>query len=167
VIKELNKRLDAFTSSKDQFDDVTMLIVKSEEEKLSLHYEKKDYSVIDEVVDKFNEKFFYIDSEVKAKVGIILDELINNFISYETREDLVMDFDFSIIKNVLTIQIKTNGNDYDPFKNHKDKYLTSKDKDATLGGFGIKIVKEFVDSHKYEYIDNHSIITLTKKLSQK
>lgn len=167
VIKELNKRLDDFTSSKDQFDDVTMLIVKSEEEKLSLHYEKKDYSVIDEVVDKFNEKFSYIDSEVKAKVGIILDELINNFISYETRDDLVMDFDFSINKNVLIVQIKTNGNDYDPFKNHKDKYLTSNDKDASIGGFGIKIVKEFVDSHKYEYIDNHSIITLTKKLSQK
>ena len=48
-----------------------------------LRYEQKDYAVIDDAINKFEEHFADVDDETRAHVGIALDELLNNLISYE------------------------------------------------------------------------------------
>ena len=164
IIKSINESLLAFTGKKEAFDDVTMIALSSQSPRLSLKYRKKDYSLITEATDLFNDKYSYLPTKFKSEVGVILDELLNNYISYEKREDLEISIDFEIKNEKMFIIITTNGNDYNPFVNHKDKYIKSQDEEIELGGFGIKIVKDLVDSYKYEYKDNHSIITLTKKL---
>ena len=164
ILSNMNKSLDEFIGDKEQFDDITMLFIKNKNSVLKLHYETKDYQIITDIVDKFNDAFSFLNMEVKSSVGIIVDELINNYISYDPREDLVIDFEASVIKDELHMKITTNGSDYDPFLNHKDKYLTKENENPELGGFGIKIVKDLVNSYKYEYIDGHSIITLIKNI---
>ena len=164
VIDKLRKNFKEFTRGKEQFDDITMLLIKNKEHDLNLHFEKKDYTVIDEIVDTFNEKYSFLSAEVKSAVGIAIDELVNNLVSYEKRKDLIIDVEFSIKSDKLHIKIISNGDDYDPFMNHKDKYYTGEEENSELGGFGVKLVKDLMDSYKYEYKDNHSIVLLSKNI---
>lgn len=160
VIKKLNDNLNSFTGNKEQFDDITMVLLKNKETKLDLHYEKKDYEIINDIVDKFNDAFSYLEERTRASVGIIIDELVNNLISYEKREDLVIDIHFEYLKGELKLVITSNGEDYDPFKNHKEKFLDKFHSEIAPGGFGLLIVKDLTKSHKYSYKDGHSIIEL-------
>ena len=160
VISKLNDNLNSFTGNKEQFDDITMVLIKNKEAKLDLHYEKKDYEIINDIIDKFNDSFSYLDENKRASVGIVIDELVNNLVSYEKREDLVIDIHFEYNKDELKLVIASNGDDYDPFKNHKEKFLDKFHSEIAPGGFGLIIVKDLAKSHKYLYKDGHSIIEL-------
>lgn len=160
VIKKLNDNLNSFTGNKEQFDDITMVLIKNKETKLDLHYEKKDYEIINDIVDKFNDAFSYLEEKTRASVGIIIDELVNNLVSYEKREDLVIDIHFEYLKGEVRLVITSNGEDYDPFNNHKEKFLDKFRSEIAPGGFGLTIVKNLTKSHKYSYKDGHSIIEL-------
>ncbi|MCR4561904.1 MAG: SpoIIE family protein phosphatase [Bacilli bacterium] len=162
IISTMTKRLDEFVGEQEVFDDVTMMVV---EPGVSLHlsYDKKDYSIIEDAVDKFNESFDDLSIEVKSKVGIILDELMNNLISYEKREDLVIDLDFILLDETLRILIRDNGDDYDVLANHKEKYANKGD-DLEVGGFGIAIVKDLAKEVTYEYLAGHSVMKIIMDL---
>lgn len=160
VIDQMNNSLEEFVEGKEQFDDVTMLVVKNQIDELNLSYDKKDYSIITEIVDTFNTSFSFLKDEVKASAGIVIDELVNNLISYEKREDLKIDISFKIKNDNLMIVIKSNGNDYDPFTNHQEKYYDDYNDEIKEGGFGLSIIKDIAKSHDYKYKDHHSIITI-------
>ena len=161
LLKKINDKLDEFTKGNEQFDDVTILVVKNRDGELKLHYEKKEYEIIPEIVDKFEETFSFLKVDTKSAVGIIIDEIVNNYISYEEREDLVIDVHFFIKNKELILQISSNGGDYDPFANNQEKYLEEFSLDLPEGGFGVSIVKDLSKSQKYEYKDGRSVIEIT------
>lgn len=163
VINKINSRFDAFTDCKEQFDDITLLITKFKDNELKLHYEKKDYEIISEIVDQFNDAYPFLKEETKASMGIIIDEIVNNLISYEKREDLVIDIEFSLLKDDLKMRIISNGDDYDPFENHKEKYLEKFHSEIEEGGFGLSIIKDLSKSYSYKYKNGHSIIEIIVK----
>lgn len=160
VINRINTSFDSFTNSKDQFDDVTMLLVKSCSAELKLNYKNSDYHIITDAVDKFNEKFSFLSEKTKASVGVILDEILNNYISYEKRDDLEINVEFSLVKDGLQLVLSNNGTDFNPFKNHQEKHLDKFDHELEPGGFGLTIVKDLSKSYSYEYRKGHPTITV-------
>ena len=156
----MNQNLESFVGEEEQFDDVTMLVIKNQDHKLHLSYDKKDYEIIPEIVDRFNDAFAYLPEEVKGSTGIIIDELVNNLVSYEKREDLKIGADFKIENDELVIVISSNGDDYDPFKNHKKKYAEGFDMEMNEGGFGLSLIKNFAKEWSYKYEDHHSYVTI-------
>ncbi len=160
VINRINTSFDSFTNSKDQFDDVTMLLVKSCSAELKLHYENSDYHIITDAVDQFNEKFSFLSEKTKASVGVILDEILNNYISYEKKDGLEIDVEFSLVKDGLQLVLSNNGSDFNPFKNHKEKFIDQFDHEIEPGGFGLTIVKDLSKSYSYEYRKGHPTITV-------
>lgn len=160
IIEIMHAALEEFVEDKEQFDDVTMLVVKTHKDELNLSYDEKDYKIISDIVDKLNANFSFVEEETKSKAGIVIDELVNNLISYEKREDLKIDVKFVYEKEKLTIEIRCNGNDYNPFANHKEKYLDSFHPEIEEGGFGLSIIKDLAKSYKYEYKDGHSIVKI-------
>ena len=164
IIKSMYEGLENFTNQKEAFDDVTMLALKIKGSSLHLKYEEKNYDIITKATDEFIDKFAYLPTKIKSEVGIIIDELANNLISYEEREDLVVEFVFESKEDELILKVISNGHDYNPFENHNNKYYSDESDIAGVGGFGIKIVKDLVKSYSYEYKDNHSIVTLVKNL---
>ena len=158
IIGKINKSLEEFVGDEEQFDDVTMIVARYKDNNLKLHYEKKDYEIITDMTDKFNEEFSYIPEEKRFSVGIIIDEMVNNLVSYEKREDLAIDVEFKLTKGELKMRIISNGEDYNPFENHKEKYLEEYHSEIEEGGFGLSIVKDLSKSHKYEYKNGCSII---------
>ena len=99
-------------------------------------------------------------AECQQHPGIIIDELVNNLVSYEEREDLKIDVSFIKEQSSLSIIVRCNGNDYNPFANHKEKYLEEFQPDIEEGGFGLSIIKDLAKSYDYNYKDNHSIVTI-------
>ncbi|MDY6276528.1 MAG: SpoIIE family protein phosphatase [Bacilli bacterium] len=160
VINRINTSFDSFTNSKDQFDDVTMLLVKSCSNELKLNYKNSDYHIITDAVDKFNEKFSFLSEKTKASVGVIIDEILNNFLSYEKKDDLEINVEFSLVKDGLQVVLSNNGSDFNPFKNHQDKHLDKFDHEIEPGGFGLTIVKDLSKSYSYEYKNSHPTITV-------
>lgn len=158
VIANMKKDLASFVGEQEPFDDTTMMIIENKGD-FHLHFEKKDYSIIEEAVNAFDEHFKPLSKEIKAKVGIIFDELLNNLVSYEKRPDLVIDVTGKIKGDDLILVISSNGADYDILANHKPKYATTHE-DFELGGFGVAIVKDLTKDVSYEYKDGHSIVTM-------
>ena len=155
-----NEKLKEFVGEEEQFDDITMIALENKDNTLKLSYDKKDYSIIEDALNKFEESFSALDSETKAHVGIALDELLNNLVSYEKREDLKIDIDFKLVSSGFEVVITCNGDEYNPFnKTHKDK-LEKIDENTAPGGFGVSLVKTISKKQKYEYKNNSSIITL-------
>ena len=167
VLNSINSSFDSFVNGRDQFDDVTMLLVKSRKTELKLHYDKKDFSVITDVTDQFSKQFAYLSDKTKASVGIIIDEILNNFISYEKKDDLEIDVEFSLVKEGLQLVLSNNGSDYNPFKDHQEKFLDKFHHEIEPGGFGLKIVKDLSKSYSYEYKKGHPTITLVVEQSIK
>ena len=158
LIETFNHKHVEFIQDEEQFDDITMLVFKASDNKLHLSYDKKDYSIIEDATNKFFENYSFLDKTIKSHVGIVLDEILNNQISYEKREDLKIELDFIYKNNALEITIISNGEDFNPFFELKDKNKTSKDEQ--IGGHGINIIKSLSKKQKYEYKDSHTFITL-------
>ena len=158
LISTINDKHDEFIQDEEQFDDITIVALKRKDDELHLSFDKKDYSIIEEATDRFFEEFSYIDESTKSHVGIVLDELLNNLISYEKRDDLKIDIDFSYSHNTLEIVITANGDDYNPFDSLKDKSVPQEN--DKLGGHGINLVKSFTKKQKYTYKNNQSIISM-------
>lgn len=159
-IKYMNIKLLEFVGDKEQFDDISMIFANAVSSELHLHYEEKDYSIIEDAANAFSSQFPSISPKIKSKVGIILDEILNNRISYEAIENLVIDIEFKFKENKLLMVISDNGSDYNLIEKGEDKYATESE-NLELGGFGIMLIKEFADKLTYEYKNNKSIISIT------
>ena len=156
LVNTLNNKHIEFTKGEEQFDDITMLMVKMRSNKLHLSFDKKDYSIIEEATNKFFESYPDLDVEKKAHVGIVLDELLNNIVSYEKEKDLKIDIDFTYENSELTLKITSNGEKFDPFKNGTPKNTKSDE----IGGHGINIVKNLTKKYKHQYINENNVLTL-------
>ena len=164
ILNNMSKALEEFVGEEEQFDDVTMLVIKNNDHKLHMSYNKKEYEIIDDIVDTFNMNFSTLPTETRSAAGVIIDEVINNLISYETREDLEIDLDFEATKKELNIVISCNGHDYNPFENHKEKYLEEYKDDIEEGGLGISIIKDLAEKYSYKYENNRSILSFSVKI---
>ena len=154
LIAVLHQSHLGFIQNEEQFDDITMLAFQAHCQQLHLAYDQKDFVIIEDATDKFYAQYPYLDEGIKAHVGIVLDELLNNLISYENREDLTINLDFEYSNDELRLTIVSNGEDFNPFT-HSSK--ANKDK---LGGHGINLVKTLTKKQHYEYKNNKSVIAL-------
>lgn len=161
TIEQITNELSNFVGDNEAFDDTTMMIIRFNSNSLSLSFDKKDPSIIEDTVNAINENFPLLDKEKKSKASIIVDELLNNLISYEKRDDLHIDLNISLDKDELTIVIKSNGDDYNPFSEHKEKFLNDYSNDISEGGFGISLVKSLSKEYSYRFENNQSIVEIS------
>ena len=155
------KAQEAFVNSEEVFDDVTMVVFQTNDNKLHLSYGKEGVSIIEEIVNKFENTFPYLTNKEKSEAGIIIDEIVNNIISYSENDKLEFSIDFEMRDNKLTIVFTDNGKKFNPL-DRKDKYLDGYSDDVEIGGFGISLVKSLSKSQKYEYKDKKNILTVVK-----
>ena len=163
LIDNMNTALTNYVKGVEAFDDVTMLLVELRSDELHLQYREKDPNVITDACDTFEEKFVFLNQVCKSEVGIILDEMLNNYVSYIEAEQVEIDVDFFIKDSYLTIRFTTNGAAFDPLQK-EDKYLEEYSEDMVEGGLGISIVKNLSDTVNYEFVNGKNVFTITKKI---
>ena len=162
----MNDSLNEFTSSDDQFDDVTMLVISIKSNELNLNYKNPSFEIIEDAINKFNDKYSYIDKQILSEVNIIFDELLNNYISYEKIDNLEINIDTKIVDDELQLTFINNGVEFNPLL-IDDKYIEEYSEDLKLGGFGITIVKNLSKNIEYIRKNNKNILIINKKFAPK
>lgn len=163
-LSNMKGELATFVGDEEAFDDVTMMIIELKTPKLHFKFENPNYDIIDIVNNRVNDYYSYVDSKVLSEVNIIFDELLNNYVSYEDKEKLIIEIDIELKDNVFIFDIENNGIEFNPLDTHEKK-IEEFDPDMPLGGLGIRLVKKLSTDIKYQRKDNKNILKIKKAIN--
>jgi serine/threonine-protein kinase RsbW len=101
------------------------------------------------------------------QISLVLEELLLNCIDYgypESGKDRIV-VTVSVDPESLTCRISDGGVAYDPFTEAPPPDITSALADRRIGGLGVHLVKQMMDSVSYQRIDGRNTVTVVKRLS--
>ena len=167
--------VNAFVDGAEQSDDLTLLVVrytpKSEtllsQESITLKNDLSQVPDLNKFVMSFLDRL-NIDSSLESKIKLAVEEAVVNVIDYAypagTQGDITVDasFDGTFLKFVVT----DSGKPFDPTEGGRvDTTLSAEER--PIGGLGIFLVRELMDSINYERIDGQNVLTLKKNINHK
>ena len=165
--------VEQFAGEADQFDDITILVYRLQEAPAMAERNSLELSIPADIaelarVQQGTEKFA-ADSNMPAgaaqKMNIVLDELLNNTISYGFEDAEGHEIQLAIESNEdhVTLRISDDGIPFNPFTlSNPDTSLSIEERD--IGGLGVMLVKELTDSQVYQRLSDRNVITLTIKI---
>ena len=106
------------------------------------------------------------DPSVSIQMNLAIEEAVVNVMSYAYPVGIVGNviIEAQANEDCLTFTIIDNGTPFDPTaKSEVDTTLSAEER--PIGGLGIHLVRQLMDSINYERIDNKNILTLRKKLA--
>jgi PAS domain S-box-containing protein len=157
-----------------QSDDITILaltysnqIQEGEVKSLALEILNK-YEEMPIVFDSWKKfaKENAIDDKLRRNVSVVIDEFLNNIISYayEDEIDHVIEIVFKLSGNRFVMSLIDDGKPFNPFEKDSLKSLNTPHQERKLGGFGIHFVKSIMDEYHYDRKIDKNEITLIKVL---
>jgi len=174
VTRDSLEAVEAFANGAEQSDDITILAYQAlqpeeayQRNVLDLAIEAELGRIADvlEAVQAFAEQVD-LPTGVGQKLGIILDELLNNSISYGFEDPSGHEIGVHIHTSThrLTLKVSDDGIPFNPFTlSNPDTSLGIEDRQ--IGGLGVMLVREMTDSQDYERQSGRNIITLGINLS--
>lgn len=167
VLETVHRDVNQFVGDADQFDDITMLCIEMKEagpamQKLNLAPTLEN---LPRASAFFEDALTAADLPMKlvAQVNVVVDELFSNIARYSGATTATLGC--AISGGVLTLRFTDNGRPYDPTaKPDPDVTLSAEERD--IGGLGIFMVKQLMDTVAYEYADGLNILTVSKTISR-
>lgn len=171
LIDIIVENVKEFENGTEQFDDITVLALQYLQDKdqhaseLSSIKIRNKISEMPKIIDHFES--FARDNNLSnvsvQKFNIVLDELLNNIISYAFKDDqghhILVKFQLKYLRLIITIE--DDGIPFNPFRTESpDTELSITERN--LGGLGIHIVKNLVDEYHYIRQSNRNVINLIK-----
>jgi serine/threonine-protein kinase RsbW len=118
------------------------------------------FSKVEELGDEWN-----LSVPITMNINLVLEEAVTNVIFYafndEKRHEIIILV--SLENKVLKIEIIDDGLPFDP-TNRPMPDVTLSAEDREIGGLGIYLIQQIMDTVKYSRIDNNNILTLTKNI---
>ena len=107
-----------------------------------------------------------IDLSLVVSLNLALEEAVTNVISYAYPEgqEGTVDIDVRATKEQLEFVISDRGIPFDP-TTKEDADITLGVEERPIGGLGIFLVRQLMDTILYEYKDKKNILTLRKQLT--
>lgn len=174
ILKTITQQVHQFVKEAEQSDDLTML---------AIHYTPKEFeSILSETLTIKNDvhevkRFSSFMKAATEKMGIetslarqlrlAVEEAVVNVIDYAYPADTEGDITINMKSDGHTFrfQIIDSGVAFDPTtKEMADTTLSAEDRQ--IGGLGILLVRELMDSINYERMNGKNILTLMKTLPQ-
>ena len=152
--------VDAFVGDADQFDDITMLCVEfkgnGRKAEISLTPDAESVKTVAEFLDTTLEAW-EIPMKVVSKLQIVADEIYSNIVRYSQAKNAKV----IAVQNgtVLSLRFEDDGKPYDP-TTAAEPDITASAEEREIGGLGIFIVRNMMDSMDYRYKDGHNVLTL-------
>jgi len=118
------------------------------------------------VTDWVNETLEQYDCPIKIQlqIDVAIDEIITNIASYAYGSqvgDFVVQADIQQEPRQIKLSFIDSGIPFDPLqKADPDTSLSAEERQ--IGGLGIYLVKKSMDEVRYEYADNHNVLTIVK-----
>jgi sigma-B regulation protein RsbU (phosphoserine phosphatase) len=105
------------------------------------------------------------NSTLTMKMNLAIEEAVVNVMNYAYPRGTKGDVTIEALSNDVRLKftIIDSGTPFDPTV-HSDVDTTLSAQDRPIGGLGIHLVRNIMDSINYERIDNLNVLTLRKKL---
>ena len=106
-----------------------------------------------------------VDMMTTMQMNLALEEAVVNVMNYAYPEGTKGYVDISALSesDCLTFVISDSGKPFDPTtRGEVDTTLSAEER--SIGGLGIHLVRQLMDSIQYEYKDGHNVLTLKKKI---
>ena len=131
---------------------------------LTLTNDLKDVPRLATFVEEICEALSF-DDMVTMQMNLAIEEAVVNVMDYAYPEGVkgYVDIEVWADEQWLTFVITDSGKPFDPTtKGEVDITLSAEERD--IGGLGIYLVRQMMDSIGYEYKDGHNVLTLKKKV---
>ena len=173
LIEQMISAVHQFVGKAEQSDDLTMLAIqytKPLEKDIKLHRSITLPNDIDEVpqlatfVDQVCEALGF-DMSTTMSLNLALEEAVVNVMSYAYPSETMGSVNIEAIANerLLKFIISDWGTPFDPTA-EKEVDTTLSAEDRPIGGLGIHLVRQIMDSINYERTDGMNVLTLCKKI---
>lgn len=108
-----------------------------------------------------------LDTQLSLELQLVVEELVVNIIHHGTaeNEETPIDIFLAVTDHVLNITVEDEGCPFDPLA-HQAQDLDIPFEEREIGGLGVLLVKELMDSVSYCYDRGKNIVRLTKKLKE-
>ena len=171
LISNVTTAVRSFVSEADQSDDQTMLVIKYSKSQLDVRMQRSlsltnniaDVPKLQEFVEKVCEKLKF-DESMTMQMNLAIEEAVVNVMNYAYPPGVTGTISIEAQANDarLKFTIIDSGKPFDPTaKEEADTTLSLEER--PIGGLGIYLVRQLMDSVNYERINDENILTLRKK----
>ena len=132
---------------------------------LTLHNDVQEVPLLATFIETISEEND-MDMVMSMNINLAVEEAVVNVMNYAYPEGTVgeVKIDASVAEGLLTITIADGGSPFDPTqKENPDINLPAEER--SIGGLGIFLVRQFMDTVTYHHNDGKNILTLVKKLN--
>jgi len=172
LLPALKANIDEFVGEAPQFDDITMLMFdykpkKGGERMMNKTFPAKTESLSD-VLGYVEEELesFECPMKIQMAVCVAIEEVFVNVAHYAYPESvgyMTLHIGFDEKNRTITFCMTDKGVPFDPLKK-PDPDITLSAEEREIGGLGIFIAKETMDSITYAYENGENILTMIKKI---
>jgi len=163
-VKQMRESMQLFVDHAEQSDDLTLLVVRRTE--TSTNTTLTLTNTINELdrLEPFLEEFFQqngLAPELLSKIDLALEEAMANVIMYAYPEGTEGDVTLSmkVEDNAIRMEISDSSVPFNPLQQQEADLDVPLEK-RKIGGLGIHLIKEIMDSVAYEYHEGRNVLTL-------
>mgnify|MGYP002522748440 CR=1 FL=1 len=172
VVERMKQEVVQFCRGAEPSDDLTLLAIRYEkvhhekvlEDSIVLQNNVRQVKVLNAFVLQVTERLG-IDTKTGKQIKLAVEEAVVNVIDYAYPPEVTGDIVVQATSDGQWLQfvIIDNGVAFDPTEKEKADTTLSVE-DRPIGGMGILLVRELMDSINYERSDGKNVLTLKKRL---
>ncbi len=173
IIQRMVVAVQQFVNGAEQSDDLTMMVVhytkQQQKERLScsitLPNDIQTIPRLSAFVERTCEDL-ELDVSTTMNLNLAVEEAVVNVMNYAYPKGMPGNVNIEAKANDVRLKfiITDSGIPFDPTA-VKDVDTKLSAEERPIGGLGIYMVRQLVDSINYEYVDGHNVLTLRKKLT--
>ncbi len=172
LIRNMTESIGTFVDGAVQSDDLTMLAIQYTKEQrdvrlkrgITLPNDVQTIPQLKEFVDGVARDLSF-DNETTTSLNLAIEEAVVNAMSYAYPQGTTGDISIEAEANDVRLKftITDSGDPFDPTAK-EDADITLSADERPIGGLGIFLVRQLMDSINYERLDGKNILSLRKKL---
>lgn len=170
IIQQMLEAVHSHVKDAEQSDDLTMVAIKymrQQQEnkyysKLTLHNDIAETPKINEFMEALAEEAT-LDPALTCSLNLAIEEAVVNVMNYAYPKDHIGQIKLEAFVNDVRMKfvITDSGEPFDPTTKAEPDTNAALD-DRPIGGLGIFLVRQIMDTVNYERIDGNNILTLRK-----
>ena len=163
-VKQMREAMQLFVEKAEQSDDLTLLVVRRTETDTNATLTLNNNINELDRLEPFLEDFFQqngLAMESLSKIDLALEEALANVIMYAYPEGTEGDVTLSmrVENNAICMEISDGGVPFNPLQ-QQEADLDVPLEERKIGGLGIHLIKEIMDSVAYEYREGKNLLKL-------
>ena len=162
-VKQMQQSVQIFVDQADQSDDLTLLAIRRLPNCPSSLTMSNDINELTRL-EPFLSDFFEnngIEIALLSKLDLALEEALANVIMYAYPEGQQGEVNLTVAvkSNSIHMDISDHGTPFNPLQHCEDKLDVPLDQ-RKIGGLGIHLIKEIMDSIEYEYVNGNNVLKM-------